>query len=298
MKVSVIICTYNREKFLPDCLESLVQQNSNPNLYEVIIINNNSSDSTDAICQKFIADHAGHHLVYHVETQQGLSYARNAGIKLSNGEILCYIDDDAIAQSNFIEEIIQAFDKNPQMDGMGGKILAKFESQIPAWHNKFTSPPLFSTHDLGEKEKYYLKSQYPIGCNMAVKRSVIDDIGKFNVKLGRTGKKLLGGEEKDFFQRMKSKNYKIKYIPSVVVQHQIDSYRTDKEFVEKLSKRMGESKKIFARMNSSVLKESLIELYKFMGTLILALFFLFRNPSASKHLIQFRWKLMTSFFLH
>jgi Glycosyltransferases involved in cell wall biogenesis len=97
MKLSVIFCTYNREKYLYNALKSISQQNIPYHDYEIVMVNNNSTDSTESICKQFRYDYPGVNFRYFLETQQGLSYARNRGVQESRGDILVFVDDDATA---------------------------------------------------------------------------------------------------------------------------------------------------------------------------------------------------------
>jgi hypothetical protein len=83
LKISVVICTYNREKYLPICLDHLKNQKAPKDSFEIVIINNNSTDSTDIICRDFIAKNPELNVTYDIEYDPGLSHARNKGIALS-----------------------------------------------------------------------------------------------------------------------------------------------------------------------------------------------------------------------
>src|SRR5687768_13295937 len=100
MKISVIICSYNREKYIRSALESMVAQEYPASDFEVLVVDNNSSDNTEAVCRSFIAEHPGHHLYYFLEKKQGASFARNTGAEIAKGELLCFMDDDAVAEKD------------------------------------------------------------------------------------------------------------------------------------------------------------------------------------------------------
>ena len=99
-KISCIVCTYNRQDFILQCLEALTHQSLDAKLYEVIVVDNHSNDATSKLVKGFIANHTDVQTTYVFEGKQGLSYARNAGAGVSQIDILTYIDDDAIADSN------------------------------------------------------------------------------------------------------------------------------------------------------------------------------------------------------
>ena len=94
--LSVIICTYNREKYIRPLLESLAANDLSVTEYEILLVDNNCTDNTRAVFETFAHEHADMTLRYVVETEQGLSAARNKGIREANGDILVYVDDDAL----------------------------------------------------------------------------------------------------------------------------------------------------------------------------------------------------------
>ena len=95
--ISTIICTYNRADVLKICLEKITLQEADPAIFEVIIIDNNSNDHTADIVKTFISNYTGQiSFHYFLEKKQGLSAARNRGLKESTGMYINYIDDDAM----------------------------------------------------------------------------------------------------------------------------------------------------------------------------------------------------------
>ena len=166
LHISVAICTYNRAKYIEDALRSLQQQQLAYERFQVIIINNNSTDETEAICQRFIAAHPELNFTYVVEKQQGLSYARNRGIREAIHPIVSYIDDAAIARPDFLHTLVERFAAHPETDGVGGKIIPKYETARPEWMSPYLEG-LVTKVDLGEKAfRYAGKKQFPVGCNM------------------------------------------------------------------------------------------------------------------------------------
>ncbi len=142
MKISAIISTYNRDQYLPGLFDAFRSQTLPVSDFEVIIINNNSNDNTELLSNEFLKNKEGINVRYYKETNQGLSYARNRGIKEALGELVTFIDDDAIPTEEFLEKTIKFFDEHPDAGAAGGKILLKFLDKKPDWYNKFLSPLL------------------------------------------------------------------------------------------------------------------------------------------------------------
>ena len=116
--ISLVICTYNRAKFIGEALDSIAKQTLSPALFELIIVNNNCTDNTEEICKRFIAQYPNLDINYVIETNQGLSFARNRGIAESKNPIITYVDDDAYAKADFLERIYNFFSSNQDAVGV------------------------------------------------------------------------------------------------------------------------------------------------------------------------------------
>ena len=220
MLVSTVICTYNRVDILKICLEHVVLQTCDPSKFEVLIINNNSTDTTEEYVKTFISEYSGNiKFSYFLEKKQGLSAARNKGLHQAEGQWINYIDDDALLPPDFIANVIQNINKHPAIGGFGGKIIPKYFGSEPEWMSWFTWG-LVSKHDLGNQPKQYESiGIYPTGCNMTYKKSALLEVGGFDeVLLRRCDDKYIAYE-------IKSKNYQIWYFPDVVLEHYIDEDR-------------------------------------------------------------------------
>ena len=100
MFLSVVICTYNRGKYLPMVLDSLKIQQYPTDSFEIVLINNNSTDNTESITKTYQQENPQIPLHYIVEYNQGISHARNRGVTSSKGEIIVFIDDDETVEPN------------------------------------------------------------------------------------------------------------------------------------------------------------------------------------------------------
>ncbi len=288
--ISVIICTYNRGKFLIKALESLASQEFNPGKFEIIIVNNNSTDSTHEIIGEFIKTHPDLSISYCIEKQQGLSFSRNRGIQESKGEILAFLDDDAYAVKNYLSSIDSFFSENSEILAAGGKILPDYEKAEPGWMNPFLES-LVSIQDMGGKIRLFKTARYPIGANMIIKKSAFNTYGLFNTNLGRKGNVLSGGEEKDFFYRLTKDRNEIYYIPDAIVSHFIPESRLHLSFIKKLGEGIGASE-IMRLKNSGFLTIVLgiiKEIIKWGVSFILMIYyFLILKPGKGVMIMKFR----------
>ena len=273
--LSIIVCTYNRDKYLYGALRCIAENGFPTEAYEIILVNNMSTDNTESECQKFGKDYPNVNFRYFVETNQGLSYARNRGIKESHGETLLFLDDDSYIQKGYLENLQKQLEAHPDADAFGGKIDPIFESgEAPKWLSKWNYSWV-SAIDLGKQVRLFKGKAFPIGANMGIKKAMLSKIGIFNTELGRSKKNLMGGEEKDLFERIRQQGGNIYYFPDVVVQHVIPPSRTTYEYMKRLGEGVGMSERI-RTLNVSrwkYLKRLLSELVKWCGTAVLWLGF-------------------------
>jgi GT2 family glycosyltransferase len=227
--LSIIIATYNRSQLLKETLENLMAQFSvtlESKSSQVIIVDNNSSDDTRAVAEEFTGKYGCIHYV--IETRQGLSHARNRGIQEAKNDLLIFVDDDVEFEPSWLKEITRLFD-DPKTGMVGGRMLP-FNVDLPSWlPAKYYY--LIGVVDLGEEVR---EAPFISGGNIAIRKKVVDNIGNFNVDLGRTGNKLLGGEEVEISLRTKLSGYKIIYNPAAIVLHKI-SNKINTDYIEKFA---------------------------------------------------------------
>lgn len=295
--ISVIICTYNREKYIYETLRRVACNNFNKAAYEIILVNNNSTDSTDAECQRFMADYPDTTCRYYIETNQGLSFARNRGIKESNGGIVVFLDDDSYIESDYLANLHLQMENHPEAAAFGGKIIPQFESGVtPRWICKWTYSWV-SAIDKGSKTCEFSDGSYPIGANMGFRRKTIDKIGSFNTALGRTKKNLLGGEEKDIFNRLRAEGGHVLYFPNITIHHVIPDSRTTKAYIEKLGFGVGTSEYIRCSSNGTLGQRRRSEIVKWGATFVLwALYLLKGNTQVGPRLYCFRKNVSKALF--
>jgi glycosyltransferase involved in cell wall biosynthesis len=237
MFLSVIVCTYNRDQHIKRALDSLIAQDFDKSDYEIIVVDNNSNDRTPQIIKDFKASHPDYHITLAHETRQGLSFARNTGLKLAQGSYISYIDDDGIARNDYISQIKKYTEQFPDDVAFGGKVLPKYEKgHAPEWMSKYIER-IISIVNLGNEVKV-LKKTYPVGCNMIFKKSVFDQIGGFNTALK------LRSDDKYIFFKIREAGFRVLYLPKVVVWHFIDHFRNSLDYVKKVSRLNGEAERI------------------------------------------------------
>ena len=215
-RISLIICTYQRADILPRCLMAAQAQTLPAHEYEIILVDNASHDHTRAIAERWPR------VRYLYCPHRGLSQARNAGAQAARAPIVAYIDDDAIAAPDLLREILAVFDSHADAGCVGGRIDARIPPQEPAWYSQHFAG-YYSEFHPGDSEVRRVSElwEYPFGANVAYRRKALEQIGYFNVRMGRVGKNTSGGEELDAEYRIAQAGYGIYYTPHARVEHVI-----------------------------------------------------------------------------
>jgi glycosyltransferase involved in cell wall biosynthesis len=232
--ITVAICTYNRQKFIGACLQCLETQDIAADDWEVIIVDNASTDSTATIVKNFIALHPLLPFRYVHESQKGLSYARNRSIAEAAADIITFIDDDAEAVPHFVKTIMDFMQANPTAAGAGGRVLPKYsESPEPAWMNKYLNGYIGKVDHGGSPRVFEGKMKYPIGCNMTYRKSLLLQAGGFNNQL------TFRGDDKHVFFAITKLNPAVFYLHDALVYHNIDAHRLTFDYFKKLFLKTG-----------------------------------------------------------
>ena len=187
--ISVVVCTYNRADLLGDVLQTLCDQNLAKSLYDVIIVDNNSTDATKSISEQFITDHENIH--YYLELNQGLSHARNRGWRESKAEYVAYIDDDCKTPRQWLQTATTLINRLSPA-AFGGAFYPFYASPKPIWfkdsygaHQPYDKPTVMDAK----------KCINIFGGNMFFRRSILEAMGGFDPKFGMCGNKVAYGEE-------------------------------------------------------------------------------------------------------
>lgn len=290
--ISVILCTYNRDKYIYNVLKSIAENDFPTTDYEIVLVNNNSTDNTESECDRFHNDYPQVNFRRILETNQGLSYARNAGITNAQGDLLVYVDDDATVNREYLATYHTFFQRNPQSVAAGGPILPVYETQEPSWMSHYTRQLITGRLFLGHQEQQFPKGSYPGGGNAAYRKQVFDTVGLFNVELGRKGNSLIGAEEKDLFDKMNTHNMKFYYLPTAILYHIIPEKKLTQDYFDRLTYSIGVSERTrtTAISRTKYCKRLFQELIKWGGSIVIWLGFVLRFQFAKGNkIIAFRY---------
>lgn len=289
--LTVIICTYNRAKYIGNLLESIAANDLPKSEYEILLVDNNCTDNTRGICETFASSHKVLRFRYVVEPEQGLSAARNKGIKEAKGDIIVYIDDDALVDAHYLRDYAEWFAAHPETMACGGPIEPLYETQEPAWMTPYTKALLTAWMNYGDKVREYPKGRYPGGGNAAYRKSVFEKVGLFNTAIGRKGGNLMGSEEKDIFDKMHALHMQVLYLPTPVLHHIIPQAKLEIDYFNRLTSQIGisERQRTLAISKGKYLKRLFSEFIKWCGTIVLlCLYTISFHPAKGWKLIQFR----------
>ena len=203
---------------------------SEPMKWEVIVVDNNSSDQTREVVDEFRTQF-GDRLRYVFEPQQGLSCARNAGIREARGEILAFTDDDVTVEPAWLGNLSAALN-DKKWAGLGGRTLPRQPFSLPAWLSPENPQDwggiVGGIFDLGNEPRELACPPY--GANMAFRKAMFDKYGGFRTDLGRSGGVLMSNEDIEFGRRLMEAGEHLLYEPSAVAYHPILENRLRKEY--------------------------------------------------------------------
>jgi glycosyltransferase involved in cell wall biosynthesis len=248
MFFTVTIQTYNHAETLAATLHSLADLRCPADAdYEVLVVNNNSSDRTAAVLEEFGAV-LGPRLRSVPEPRQGLSHARNLALAAARGEVVCFLDDDAVADGGWLAAHAQVYRTNERIVAAAGCIRLRWP---PGWSRPAWLPGDLESYlsglDLGPEPFVLEYPRHPYGCNMSVRREVAREVGGFCDRLGRRGRRLLSNEEKHFFYKIHEQGGQVVYAPDAIVHHVIPVERLSKRFFLKRAYAQGLSDLLLRR---------------------------------------------------
>jgi glycosyltransferase involved in cell wall biosynthesis len=236
IEATIIIPTRNRRHELVNCLKSLVNQTANADRFEILIVDNASTDDTPAAAARFIEYHNEHRVHYILEPIPGLLSGRHRGAIVARADILCFVDDDIIADPNWLECVIDAFNA-PDVHLVGGPSIAKFDAPPPHWvdHLSVEIPEgrfldSLSLIDLGPSIRE-IAPYFVWGLNFNIRKRTLFELGGFHPDGVPTNlARYRGDGEGGLAHKILDKGYKSLYRPGAKVEHIISADRLQLDY--------------------------------------------------------------------
>lgn len=229
VKVTVAIPTYNRADFLRQTLEGIGAQHFPRDHFEVLVIDNNSTDHTRAVVAEFAGAHPEPRYLH--EPQQGLDYARNRAINEARGEIILFGDDDILVRPDWIVQMtapLLADAGARRIGAIGGEVIPVFPDGLPDWVREWHAPLAFRA-DAGPLEARHS----PMGANMAFPRWAFEQLGAFHTALDRAAGNYFSGGDSEMIRRVREAGHEVWFAPAAAVKHQMPASRTTLKYARR-----------------------------------------------------------------
>jgi glycosyltransferase involved in cell wall biosynthesis len=229
LQLSVVMCTYNRGELLLPAIRSVLAQDVTTPAFELIVVDNNSSDDTRAIIERFARSDS--RVQYVFEPRQGLSFARNAGIGQARALLIAFTDDDVRVDEHWVASVVRAFEEHSGADMVGGRVLPLWPAAPPHWLTTAHWAPL-ALEDHGDTA-ITITSDRPlclVGANLACRRSVFDTVGLFTTALQRVKSSIGSLEDHEFLLRVLRAGRFGVYDPRILVHAEIQPNRLERAY--------------------------------------------------------------------
>lgn len=231
MDATILICTFNRATWLGSTLDSIATTNYAEGLWDVLVVDNNSTDETRAIVESRQAGFPAA-LTYAFEGRQGKSWALNTGIQRARGDIIVFTDDDVRVPRGWLNAAVGPLLQRPDIAYTGGPVRPIWEKAAPEWlamDGNLGGPIAVKDHG---REAFIFEEhrKTPLGVNMAVRRQLCESVEGFNPDFGRRGTSLLGQEQAEFFYRSRALGARGLYVPEMALEHHVPAARLTRRY--------------------------------------------------------------------
>lgn len=222
--ISVVIPTFNRGRQLEPLLESLLAQEARGVRYEVVVVDNNSTDDTRTVVAAMAARAPEGLLRYVFEPRQGVSYARNTGVAQTTAPIMAFLDDDGVAGPDWVWSMKRAFDEHPEADCIGGRIVPRWVRARPSW---LTAPHWGPIAVQDRPARAWLNARQASACllsaNLGVRRAAFDAVGGFSPDYPRN-------QDREFELRLWRAGRQGLYLPEMTVTVDVPAERLTQRY--------------------------------------------------------------------
>jgi glycosyltransferase involved in cell wall biosynthesis len=249
---SVVVCTHNRADLVAQAVGAALAQ-ARAVGGEVIVVDNASTDETPAVLEALVGRH-GDGLRIVREERLGLSLARNCGLQAARGDVVAYLDDDAVPRPGWLAALLAPY-ADPRVVAVGGRIVLRFAAAPPAWLSSEIHAAL-SAYDLGPTAGpvRYGQATYPFGANISFRAAPARAAGGFSATVGPLGRQQLVHDETDLCYRLEHAGGVVWYTPDAVVDHHVVPERLSPGWMLRRHWSGGQSAAVFILRNRGVLR--------------------------------------------
>lgn len=224
--VTAVICTRNRAaRYLPRAVASLLAQGDDAGAFEVLVVDNDSSDPTRRVVDDLIAaaPPTGPRLRYAFEPRVGLSHARNRALAEARAPVVAYLDDDAVADPGWVAVIARRFAEDGALAALSGPVLPIWEAEPPAWLPDRLHGALGLRAAVDDGRLF--------GGNAAYRAATLRALGGFAPELGRRGEALLQGEDDDVAARLAAAGAPVAFEAAMLIRHHVPAARLRRAYL-------------------------------------------------------------------
>lgn len=227
MRISVVLCTYSLDRYeeFSEAANSILSQTYDD--VELVVV----VDGTDQVYQKIVADYGNQNdtTIHCNDQNRGLSYSRNRGAELASGDIVAFLDDDAVAALDWAEHIVDGYERFDAL-AVGGKMVPDWLSGEPSYLPEEFYFLIGVTYRGFREDEGYVRNTF--SSNLSFDRDVFIELGGFKTDMGKRGENNLQGGETELCVRLEKKfGERVLYIPDAKIEHKIYQYRTDRRWL-------------------------------------------------------------------
>lgn len=238
-----MICCHNSAARLPVTLAHLGAQKVSGNVpWEVILVDNASSDGTVEVARQAWEKHPAAPLHVIAEPRPGLAFARRRGVAEAQYEFISFVDDDNWVEEGWIERTATLLDDHPEVGALGGSSTAVFEETPPDWF--FACKTLYAVSSENWPAGECPPTRTVWGAGMAIRKAAWQDIESLDsapLAIGRCGKTLGAGDDTELCYRLRLAGWKLWYEPQLRLQHYMPQGRLDWAYSRRLHRGSGAS---------------------------------------------------------
>lgn len=280
--ISVIIPTYNRCKYLSITIDSFLKQSYPSDMFEIIVVDNSSTDDTSKLLKSYNDSYPDKVKIL-FEARQGVHYARNSAAKFAKGELLYFTDDDMIADSDLLKEIVKPFGIDEKVGTATGRVLPKWEAEPPKWVLRYCINGLLSLSNPIYEFLISANDCQVYSCHQAILKDIFLKAGGYNPE--NTKGEWIGDGETGLNIKVKDLGYKFAFNGKSIIHHIIPASRMTQAYLNKRFSNQGNCDSYSAfkkhQFTKRQLQQNVITFYikGFLQLLKGAIQFVFLRPS-------------------